>query len=66
MARPSCIHHAKNKLKLNGYLIIDNAERSYYLTSANFGKKQWKFRRFEGPVPYIYHFSKTLIVQKIQ
>jgi hypothetical protein len=29
-SRPSCIKHAKEKLKLGGYLILDNSDRPYY------------------------------------
>ena len=31
-ARPSCIQHSVNKLKRNGLLVLDNADRVYYLS----------------------------------
>jgi hypothetical protein len=31
-ARPSCIAHSASKVKVGGYLILDNADRDYYLT----------------------------------
>jgi hypothetical protein len=63
-ARPSCIQHSISKIRPGGYLIIDNTEREYYLASFNFRKTAWKRWDFEGPVPYIMHFSQTTIIQK--
>jgi hypothetical protein len=63
-SRPSCIAHALDRLKKNGYLIIDNSERSYYLQSFNFSPAEWKMYRFFGPVPYTYSFSETTIIKK--
>ena len=63
-ARPSCILHSLNKLKVGGYLIIDNSERDYYLAPFTFAKPDWKVWKFYGPVPYNYHFSETTIIQR--
>jgi hypothetical protein len=63
-ARPSCIKHAIIKLKHEGYLVVDNSEREYYLSSFQFSKAEWKTWNFYGPVPYIYHFSQTTILKK--
>jgi hypothetical protein len=63
-ARPSCILHSQKKLKENGFLIIDNSERDYYMKSFNFNKPDWDVRNFYGPVPYIRHFSQTTIIKK--
>src|ERR1700724_4668980 len=49
-ARPSCVKHAVRKLRHEGYLIIDNTEREYYLSSFHFDKKEWKIWNFDGPV----------------
>jgi hypothetical protein len=64
-ARPSCIAHSMKKVKKNGFLIIDNSERDYYLRNIRFNEKQWKQYLFAGAVPYIYHFSETRILKKI-
>jgi hypothetical protein len=63
-ARPSCIKHAIRKLNHRGYLVIDNTEREYYLYSFQFNKAEWKTWNFDGPVPYIYHFSQTTILKR--
>ena len=63
-ARPSCILHSLKKIKIGGYLVVDNSERHYYLHGFNFSG--WKVRHFFGPVPYGYGFSRTTIFQKIQ
>jgi hypothetical protein len=65
-ARPSCIHHALGKVKKNGYLIIDNSERDYYLSPFDFNALGWKRWDFSGPVPYNYGFSQTSIFQKLK
>ncbi len=64
-ARPSCIKHAIPKLKKNGYLIIDNSERKYYLTPFTFLRNSWKISKFAGPVPYTRDFSETSFLKKL-
>lgn len=63
-ARPSCILHSLSKLKEGGYLVVDNSEREYYLSSFTLKEPEWNVMKFYGPVPYIYHFSETTIFQK--
>lgn len=63
-ARTSCIKHSINKLKKGGYLIVDNAERKYYMNPFEFPKSAWKVYNFEGPVPYVREFSTTTILKK--
>ena len=63
-ARTSCIKHSINKLKKGGYLIVDNAERKYYMNAFEFPKPAWKVYNFEGPVPYGRDFSTTTILKK--
>lgn len=64
-ARPSCVMHALKKLKRGGWLLIDNTERKYYLSSFTFDAPDWQIRVFDGPVPYIYHFSATTVLKKL-
>jgi hypothetical protein len=52
-ARPSCIKHAIPKLKINGYLMVDNSDREYYFR--NLEKEMRNLEKvFEvfGPGPY--------------
>lgn len=64
-SRPSCIAHGMKKLKPQGYLVIDNSERSYYFKNFEFSKSHWERKDFPGPSPYNYHFSKTTFLKKI-
>lgn len=64
-ARPSCIEHSLGKLKKGGYLIVDNAERGYYLTPFRFDSKEWQVRTFGGPVPYVKDPSNTMFLKKL-
>ena len=63
-ARPSCILHALKKVKRNGFIIVDNTDRKNYLEPFQFNTGEWSRWDFVGPVPYIYDFSKTTILQK--
>jgi hypothetical protein len=59
-ARPSCILHARNKLKSGGIIILDNSERDYY----SLGKEllsDWERMDFYGPGPYGRYFWQTSI-----
>ncbi len=63
--RPSCIQQCLSKLKKDGYLIIDNTERQYYLQPFSFDRSAWKKWRFAGPVPYSSNFAETTILKKL-
>jgi hypothetical protein len=64
-ARPSCIQQGLPKLKKQGWLIIDNTERKYYMAPFSFDPKSWKISTFAGPVPYMRDFSETSILKKL-
>jgi hypothetical protein len=53
-ARPSCILHSMQKVKVNGILLLDNADRSYYLHPFPelFEKSKWSVQTFIGHLPY--------------
>lgn len=53
-ARPSCIKHAMNKVKTGGVLLLDNADRTYYLMPfpALDEQDKWKLVSFIGHFPY--------------
>lgn len=52
--RHSCIAHAMQKVKRNGALLLDNADRSYYLKPFPqlFELNKWKLVDFIGHFPY--------------
>jgi hypothetical protein len=50
-ARPSCLKHARFKVKKGGYLILDNTERDYYLPSVEKLKGEYTAQNFPGAVP---------------
>lgn len=67
-ARTSCLHHAMLKVKIGGYLVLDNAERKYYLQE-NKAKLDERFELLidqPGPVPYSPQFSKTAIWKRLR
>lgn len=66
-ARTSCIRAAIPKVKKEGWLVIDNAERPYYLPASQ-TQLQQEFRvelDTYAPVPYSPDFSRTLILRKL-
>ncbi len=67
-ARASCIAQAIPKLKPGGLLVIDNAERSYYLEAFKeiFASKFTIELNTYAPVPYTPDFSTTLVLKKIK
>lgn len=65
-SRPSCIKHSIRKLKVGGYLIIDNSERDYYLVFFN-DILQLNFIPViskAGATPYSKNFTITSVWQK--
>lgn len=50
-ARPSCMLHAISKIRHGGLLVLDNAERSYYLSRIADQLAGFERHRFAGPGP---------------
>ncbi len=65
-ARPSCIMHAIDKIKVNGYLILDNSDRDYYLlrTKSKIDAAFKQVIKMKAPAPYLPWFSETTIWTK--
>lgn len=65
-SRASCIKHAIPKVKVGGYLLVDNSDRDYYLTAFD----EVLIREFFvvidgfGPTPYSKDFTRTTIWKK--
>ncbi|HLP36084.1 hypothetical protein [Lacibacter sp.] len=53
-ARPSCIQHAMPKVKTGGVLLVDNADRAYYLSHFPELRDEdnWDEKAFIGHFPY--------------
>ena len=66
-SRPSCTVHSLKKVKPGGLLLIDNADRQYYLKNVNhlLGNFSLVCNDF-GPVPYYSFFSQSNIYQRIR
>jgi hypothetical protein len=61
-ARPSCFKHSVSKIKKNGFIILDNAERSHYsYIHKVLNSKNWKKNSYYGPGSCSYHFWETCI-----
>jgi hypothetical protein len=66
-ARTSCISAAMPHLKKGGLLVIDNSERSYYLSAheITFQRYYKKIINQRGPLPYTPDFVNTLVLEKL-
>lgn len=58
-ARPSCIKHSVSKIKLGGLLVIDNTERSYYLSKTTSYLLHFEKRHFQGVGPMLDQMWQT-------
>lgn len=64
-ARPACFKHAKNKVKKGGFIILDDADVSYYSSILDVLRHaNWEEFSFYGPCPYISHFKETCILRR--
>jgi hypothetical protein len=61
-ARPSCILHSLNKIRVGGYLMLDNSEREEYYMGVDL-LANWDRKDFFGPGPYARYsyFWSTII-----
>ncbi len=66
-ARSSCIKRAIPHIKKDGYLIVDNSDRTYYLSpfpELN-NHSHWEKIELMGPVFFQHAFAKTTIFKKL-
>lgn len=65
-ARPSCFMHAMNKVRLGGYVVLDNAERESYswIEHAAVGLG-FEVREFWGPGPYNDYCWRTVFLRRV-
>ena len=65
-ARPSCMLHSLRKVKKNGLLILDNADRTYYLTYFKGKLDNYKLvADYTGPTPYLPWFTQTNVWKRM-
>ncbi len=58
-ARPSCIMHGARKVKQGGILVLDNADRDYYLAQTQRFLQDFTCREFIGVTPSLYNLTQT-------
>jgi hypothetical protein len=63
-ARPSCIMHAAKKMKGGGILIVDNAEREYYMRHTRDYLRGFETHEFWGALPLNTFFTRTDVHRK--
>ena len=66
-ARQTCISHARSKVKVGGWLILDDAERDRYQRAQSLlDNDQWRRVDFNGPAPCKRYFAVTRAWQKLR
>src|SRR6185437_13464320 len=64
-SRPSCLYHSINKVKKGGLLVLDNAERSYYLSHHIIDSNEFDLKlSVNGALICYDQFTQTNIYQK--
>lgn len=64
-ARPSCFMHAMNKVKVDGYIILDNAERaSYRYVEETAERVGFESEEIWGPGPYNDYCWRTIFLRR--
>lgn len=58
-ARPSCLMHGVPKVKVGGMLVLDNADRDYYLARTHPFLKEFAPYRFRGMAPGSAVYTQT-------
>lgn len=64
-ARPSCIVHAAPKVRPGGLLVVDNADREYYLRNTMRHLTQFTRRAFPGIGPVNSVFTQTDVFVRV-
>lgn len=62
MARASCLYHAASHVAEGGCIVLDNAERDYYLQNTAFLFEGWERIEFTGYGPILDYQWKTLFL----
>lgn len=62
MARASCLYHAASHVVEGGCIILDNAERDYYMQNVAFLFEGWERIEFTGYGPILDYQWKTLVL----
>lgn len=61
-ARAACLASNVHKVRREGLIILDNSDRSEYQQAMLYLEKLgWQWRHFQGPTPYLRHFTRTSI-----
>lgn len=58
-ARPSCVMHSISKVKIGGLLVLDNADRDYYLKHVRPSLAAFAVHQFRGAAPGSQIYTQT-------
>lgn len=64
-ARPACLRHSAPKVKLGGWLILDNSDRAHYLEHTAPLLRHFERRVFAGATPQALILSETTLFTRV-
>jgi len=65
-SRPACLRHSVGKVRLGGLLILDNADRDYYLAQARPWLKDFARHSFVGVLAATDSMGRTDIYERVR
>lgn len=65
-SRPACLRHSVDKVHRGGLLILDNADRDYYLTHSRTWLKDFVGHSFVGVLPASDSMGRTDIYERVR
>jgi len=65
-ARPACFRAALGKVKVGGYICMDNTERDRYARATQLAGQNFQLYDFPGPSPYVEFFTRTSVWRRMQ
>jgi len=65
-ARPSCIKHAVPKVRLGGWMVLDNSDRDYYFTKTGSWLSGFVATHFPGLGPINPDPWRTTVMQRVR
>lgn len=65
-ARPACLMHSVNKVALGGQILLDNADRDYYLAQTEPLLQHFARHTFYGATPAAADFTTTAIFTRLR
>ena len=65
-ARPACIMHSTIKVRIGGYIIVDNSDRDYYFSKTSASLDNFSRQDFSGAAPLYPQWEHTSVFFRLK